>query len=383
MGVFGRFFSGLRWDMLINPFAFVKHGLESLGTDALDSLFNKYTGAGLTSAEKEANEFTSSENQAARDWQYQMWLDTQSYQARVEDAKAAGINPVTAIAGSAGSVPSASGGGSSVSPSSDVGSLLSLVSSIMQMKNTSMLKMAEIAQRNAELQEESRWHDMQFQGIEQNINESQTRQGEITARTQFYNTHADVLQKEYELQKEKVAAEISSMDAKRLLDIANAAFVGQKTQNEITTGQILGWQRNYMAIEAKNRQAYLTATINLNRELADLYRENRLHFAYGNQVESRVLDYRTKQVIANYEKTLREIGLSEVQIDYMGGKAGREIAQTVVSGVVGAAGIAVGAMVGGPAGAAVGGSLALPKQSSFDPSSPFGRGYNLYPPLHY
>lgn len=403
MGYFGNFFKGLSWDMLFNPFKFNSHilssftsksgspvddlfkemGVDSSFSDILNSLLNKYAGVGLTGAEKEANAFTSGENQAARDWQYEMWQKTQSMQARVEDAKAAGINPVTAITGSTAGMPSASSGGGSVSPSSGAGDLLSLVASLMQMKNTSMLKMAEIGQRNAELKETARWHDMQFQGIEQTINESQTRQGEIRARTQFYNTHADVLQKEYELQKEKVAAEISSLDAKRLLDIANTALVGQKTFNEITTGQILGWQRHYMMIEAKNRQAYLSATINLNRELADLYHENARYSAYGNRVESHILGYREKQIIANYEKTLKDIGLTEVQIDYMGGKAGREIANTVVSGIIGAAGIAVGAAVGGPAGAAVGGSLSLPKSPTFDPAMPFGRGSGLYPPLHY
>lgn len=378
MGYLGNFFKGLSWDMLFNPFKFNSHilssftsdkgspvgemleqlGVDSSFSDILNSLLNKYAGTGLTGAEKEANAFTSSENQAARDWQYEMWQKTQSMQARVQDAQAAGINPVTAITGSAASVPSASNGGSSVSPSSGAGDLLSLVASIMQMKNTSMLKMAELSQRNAELKETSRWHDMQFEGITQNINESQTRQGEITARTQFYNTHADVLQKEYDLHKEKVAAEIASLDAKRLLDIANTAMVNQETRNKITTGELLGWQRNYMMIETKNRQAYLTATINLNRELADLYHENRQRVAYGNRVESHVLTYREKQIIANYEKTLRDIGLTDEQIKYMSGKAARETAQIVVSGVVGAASVATGGAVGMASAAARSGGFA-------------------------
>lgn len=87
------------------------------------SLINKTTGAGLTDAEREANEFTRKERIDAQNWTAQR--EDTYYQRTMADMQAAGINPMMAAGGSAGT--SGSSGGQSVSPSS--GSL----SDIMQL----------------------------------------------------------------------------------------------------------------------------------------------------------------------------------------------------------------------------------------------------------
>ena len=94
----------------------------------LQSIVDKYTGAGLTAADREANDFSASEAQKQRDWETEMANST--YQRTVTDLKAAGLNPALAMNNGA-SVPTPSGSvASSVSPNS--GNLLEL---ILQMKS--------------------------------------------------------------------------------------------------------------------------------------------------------------------------------------------------------------------------------------------------------
>lgn len=99
-----------------------KNGIKSLTGNLLsgntaNSLVNKVTGAGLTGAEQEANQFTAEQAQINRDWQEQM--DNTKYQRTVADMKAAGINPALAMSNGVGATPSGSSG-SSVSPGAGI-----------------------------------------------------------------------------------------------------------------------------------------------------------------------------------------------------------------------------------------------------------------------
>ena len=113
----------------------------------VESLVNKYTGAGLTGAEQAQNDFnaeqadinrifqsneaalqrdwSAAEAERARDWQEEMYAKYNSLSGKVAQAEQAGVNPIFAVTGNAvspmqtsPSVPSgASAGGSSASGS--------------------------------------------------------------------------------------------------------------------------------------------------------------------------------------------------------------------------------------------------------------------------
>lgn len=122
----GSFFSGLgnmfkgAADGFIDPFRKLGNNLGDLLCRGIEGLYNKNTGAGLTPAEREANEFTHNERIEAQEWTAQR-EDTEM-QRRVADYKAAGVNPMMAAAGGTSS---SSSGGQSVSPQS--GSLSDLL----------------------------------------------------------------------------------------------------------------------------------------------------------------------------------------------------------------------------------------------------------------
>ena len=107
------------------------------GNGIWSSLSNKYTGAGLTGAEREANAFSAQMAQDQRDWEERM--SNTAFQRQVADMQAAGVNPALAMSGSAGagaSTPSGSSA-SSVAPSANMSDLMSL---LLLPLNAKMLK---------------------------------------------------------------------------------------------------------------------------------------------------------------------------------------------------------------------------------------------------
>lgn len=81
-----------------------------------NSIMNKYTGAGLTGAEQEANAFTA--NEAEKQRQYETEMSNTAYQRQVADMQDAGINPALAMSGSSGASTPSGSAAQSVSPGS-------------------------------------------------------------------------------------------------------------------------------------------------------------------------------------------------------------------------------------------------------------------------
>lgn len=208
----------------------------NLGT-IWNSLVNKYTGAGLTQAERESNAFSAeqaelawrrSQESADIAWQREFEASNTQFQRKVADLTAAGLNPMMAVAGGS-SVPGASvasaSGVTSVSPvGANLGDLLNFFSRLpllrAQIENTkadTAAKEADAAKKSAEAsstEQQFEYFDrvkgMREEGerltnemtrfrmreIEQGIDESKKRVGKILAETTESEKRAALLVEE-------------------------------------------------------------------------------------------------------------------------------------------------------------------------------------------
>lgn len=133
----------------------------------------------LTGAEREANAFSADEAQKNRDFQLEM--DSTKYQRQVADMKAAGINPMMAAGGTpttpSGSAasPAASGEGSGINLGS-VLQLLSLPAQIEKTKAEADEAKAGAQNKRSEAESRDRLTPKQIEEIEQRIAESIARE---------------------------------------------------------------------------------------------------------------------------------------------------------------------------------------------------------------
>lgn len=100
----------------------------------LESFMNQTTGAALTGAQVQANEFSAEEAQKQREWQAEM--DSTRYQRTVADMRGAGVNPALAMSNGASASAPSGASASSVSPSAsgNLGELLSILRLPLELK---------------------------------------------------------------------------------------------------------------------------------------------------------------------------------------------------------------------------------------------------------
>lgn len=126
--------------------------MSTTGESSMDNLMNKMLGTGLTSAEKEANAYSSSESEKSRlftsaeadrdrAWQEEQMEKYNSLSGKIAQARESGVNPLYAVTGNAVSPASASGhspatsSASSVTPlSGNIGGLISSMLSAFKTK---------------------------------------------------------------------------------------------------------------------------------------------------------------------------------------------------------------------------------------------------------
>lgn len=232
--------------------------------NALEGTINKYTGAGLTPAEVEANKFSADQAQINRDWQTQMANTT--YQRSVADLKAAGLNPALAYGNSVVPTPSGS------SPSSTgVGSSAGLLDLILQMKNLNIqekLANADIRQKNA--------------------NASKTE-----AEIPWIDVLNGLDQRSRELGNSLTEEQISNMRKTREQIEENIKKTIQETNNVVLQGLLLNVQKN----------------------LSDLtYQQQAEMFEYDKALKQAQTDAQKAQAAAAYAKAAIDRGLLDAGI---------------------------------------------------------------------
>lgn len=129
--------------------------------DFFSNMFTKWSGSGMTDAEKEAADYNTQvgrENmQLEKQLQLELFNETQSYGAQVKQMQAAGLNPAmmmsNGVSQSVPSGPSAQAGTASASPSGEFPNILGLVQTIMgasQLKSENALRKSQALKNEAD-----------------------------------------------------------------------------------------------------------------------------------------------------------------------------------------------------------------------------------------
>lgn len=155
----------------------------------LTSAANKYLGSGLTQAEVEANAYNSEEAQKQRDWEE--YMSNTETQRRMDDYRAAGINPMMAAAGSGASTPSGAAA-TSVSPAGGSLSELFELALLPTQKKVMEAQAKNLEASAGEKETKSDFNTAKIDEIKQNIKESQQRIDKMIAEEQKIYSEVDL-----------------------------------------------------------------------------------------------------------------------------------------------------------------------------------------------
>lgn len=198
----------------------------------IDSVKDKYTGTGLTQAEQEANEFSSSEAQKSRDWEE--YMARNKYAMETQSMESAGLNPAM-VYGGGSLVPTVSNGASASSVTPQSGDLFDVISTIARLRSEINLADAQAEEAKASAKEKSanaentekrtswidKMNELDAQAKEISMNLDKDRSREIE---QNIKTSAE--------QAKKLAEEATTEQEKRLL------YLSERRLNEANVKQV-------------------------------------------------------------------------------------------------------------------------------------------------
>lgn len=182
--------------------------------NGLKNLWNKWTGKGMTNAQKEAAQMNQQMNFDSMKYEQELnletWRQTQSYEARVADMQNAGINPALMFANGSASAQSGaqgvsgSAGVASADPAGDITqalgplqSVLNLVMSGVSLSKDNAVKDSQIALNEAKEVEalssaSNKDADTEIKGVEKSLKEIEKKYADVEKRMQLWETRERV-----------------------------------------------------------------------------------------------------------------------------------------------------------------------------------------------
>lgn len=319
---------------------------SKIGT-VVDSLVNKYSGAGLTGADKESIDVQGQMNDWLAQQSYERNVDFfekyQSYPAQVSQMKSAGLNPALMYG---------SGAGVSASTPSSAGSVSGGVSSSPDILG--LLLNVAIRSKQMDQDKSLRRYDQLLEYRKVRVQEDYNRI--LEERLGHQNSESDALSLFYSAQRERLLAlypsEKESLEAstKVALDSLKTAEVKRKLDeqniSESMAREALTWRENVLkTTQAKYADEYYRLSneyLRLSNALLDAER-------VGQQLENRflreTLENRIKTIEYQMNDALYQAAIHSKDFSTYGQKNAREWVDTV-SGAVRAVGAGVGSVIG-------------------------------------